>query len=107
MFKKVNVKIIGIIENMSYFVSEGKKKFIFGKEKVKKESISQKIKFLGQIPLYSKISEHSDKGIPFLLKETRNSEITEIFSEISNVIIFETNKIISDRDKEVQIEIED
>lgn len=107
MFKKVNVNIIGIIENMSYFESNGKKNFIFGKENVKKESISQKIKFLGQIPISSEISEYSDKGIPFLIKETKNSEVTEIFNEISNTIIFETDKIISDRNKEVQIEIED
>ena len=46
MFKKVNVNIVGMIQNMSYFENEGEKNYIFGKDGVKKESEKQSYKFL-------------------------------------------------------------
>ena len=51
MFKKVNVKIIGMIQNMSYFEDSGKKNYIFGKDGVKKESEKLSLTFLGKFHL--------------------------------------------------------
>ena len=45
MFKKVNVNIVGMIQNMSYFENAGEKNYIFGKDGVKKESEKQSYKF--------------------------------------------------------------
>ncbi len=107
MFKRVNVNIIGIIENMSYFMSEGKKVFVFGKNRVKKESSTQKIRLLAQIPLSQDISEYSDKGIPFLIKESNESELNVIFDKLCDEVILSLNKSNEGQTDDVKIEIED
>ena len=64
MFKKVNVKIIGMIQNMSYFEDSGKKNYIFGKDGVKKESEKLSLNFLGEVPIIKEISDSGDSGEP-------------------------------------------
>lgn len=64
MFKRVNVDIIGLVENMSFFEISNEKIYIFGKDGVKEEAERQSIPFLGQIPIIPKISELADKGVP-------------------------------------------
>ena len=64
MFKKVNVKIIGMIQNMSYFEDSGKKNYIFGKDGVKKESEKLSLNFLGKVPIIKEISDSGDSGEP-------------------------------------------
>ena len=51
MFKKVNVKIIGMIQNMSYFEDSGKKNYIFGKDGVKKSLKNKVLTFLEKFQL--------------------------------------------------------
>ena len=68
MFKKVNVDIIGIIENMSYLLlGDGTKENIFGENGAKEMSKRLNIKFINEIPLDKKIRESSDNGIPFVI----------------------------------------
>ena len=57
MFKKVNVPVLGLIQNMSYLEENSKKNFIFGKKGVLNEAKLQNLNFLGEIPIYKKISE--------------------------------------------------
>ncbi len=52
MFKKVNVPILGLIQNMSFFEVNGEKNFIFGKDGVSKEAKTQNFELLGDIPIY-------------------------------------------------------
>ena len=69
MFKKVNVPILGMVENMSYFVPEDdreKKYYIFGKDGVKKSAEELKIPFFGEIPLEIALQETSDQGNPYM-----------------------------------------
>ena len=68
MFKKVNVPIIGIIENMSTFICPHCKEetYIFGKEGAEFEAKRQNVDFLGGIPLEVAIRETSDAGEPIL-----------------------------------------
>ena len=69
MFKKVNVPILGMIENMSYFVPEDdeeKKYFIFGRDGVKKSAEELGIPFMGEIPLETALRETSDQGNPYM-----------------------------------------
>lgn len=103
MFKKVNIGIIGIIQNMSYFYSEksGEKIFLFGRDGAKKESEKLSINFLGDIPLLEEISMNSDKGIP--IASVIKSKSSNIFSEIAKNIICEINK---KNDETVKIEFE-
>ena len=69
MFKKVNVNIVGMIQNMSYFENAGEKNYIFGKDGVKKESEKQSYKFLGEVPILEGISSSCDNGEPISHKD--------------------------------------
>ena len=65
MFQKVNVPLLGIVENMSYFITPGGERVeIFGHGGGRAEAERQKIPFLGEVPLFLEIREGSDKGIP-------------------------------------------
>ncbi len=67
MFRKVNVPILGLIENMSYYQCEscGNEDHIFGHDGAKDEAAKQDVPFLGAIPLNRAIRECSDAGKPF------------------------------------------
>src|SRR5438874_8454753 len=65
MFQKVNVPILGIIENMSYFITPtGERVEIFGHGGGRAEAERQKIPFLGEVPLYTDIRIGGDAGVP-------------------------------------------
>ncbi len=66
MFEKTNVKILGLIENMSFHVCEncGHESHIFGHGGAKEESSKHGVPFLGNIPLNAQIRAQSDLGLP-------------------------------------------
>ncbi len=66
MFRKVNVPILGIIENMSYFIAPdtGNRYDIFGHGGAKAEAARIDVPFLGEVPLDMQIRENSDSGRP-------------------------------------------
>ncbi len=86
MFKKLNVPIIGIIENMSYFECPqcGRKSYLFGKGGGEKLSKEFNTELLGKIPIYEDIRELGDIGKPPVLEEGK--EISKILMEISQKI---------------------
>jgi ATP-binding protein involved in chromosome partitioning len=69
MFEKVNVRILGLVENMSYHVCPhcGKSDDIFGHGTVRQEAVRLNVPFLGEIPLNSVIREYGDRGEPVTL----------------------------------------
>ena len=69
MFEKVNVKILGIIENMSYYVCPHCHEHddVFGHGGGKQEAERLEVPFLGEIPLFTGIRICSDKGLPVVL----------------------------------------
>lgn len=69
MFNKLNVPIIGVIENMSSFVCPNcnENHYIFGQGGAKKISEKFNIPFIGEIPLHTSIMEGSDKGKPIVI----------------------------------------
>jgi ATP-binding protein involved in chromosome partitioning len=69
MFEKVNVRILGLIENMSYHLCPhcGKPDDIFGHGTVRQEAARLGVPFLGEIPLNSVIRECGDRGEPVTL----------------------------------------
>lgn len=78
---QLNVPIIGLVENMSYFTPAelpGNKYYIFGKEGGKKLAEEYDLPFLGQIPLVQTIREGGDTGMPIMIS---NDEITKIAFE--------------------------
>jgi ATP-binding protein involved in chromosome partitioning len=73
---QLKVPIIGLVENMSYFIAEelpANKYYIFGKEGGKRLAEEYDIPFLGQIPLVQSIREGGDKGIPAMLGDDKIS----------------------------------
>ncbi len=71
MFRKVEVPILGVIENMSYFIAPdtGKRYDIFGHGGAQAEAARQGVPFLGEIPLAMNIRERSDSGLPVVVTE--------------------------------------
>lgn len=68
MFEKVNVPILGIVENMSYYMTpSGERVEIFGHGGGRAEAERQKIPFLGEVPIYTEIREGGDKGVPVVV----------------------------------------
>ncbi len=85
--EKVNVPLLGIIENMSYFkCPDGSIQYIFGKGAAEEIAKEYKIPFLGQIPLDPHIREANDEGAPFFL-EYPESEAAKAFLEIARKFI--------------------
>jgi ATP-binding protein involved in chromosome partitioning len=71
MFSKLNVPIVGVIENMSYFQCPhcSERINIFGEGGGQKISEKFDIPFLGEIPLFPQIMEGSDKGKPVIISD--------------------------------------
>ena len=68
MFKKVNVPILGIVENMSYFTTpNGERVEIFGHGGGQEEAARQNVPFLGEIPIFTEIREGGDRGMPIVV----------------------------------------
>ena len=68
MFEKVDIPLMGIVENMSSFICPkcGEETAIFGTGGAEKESKNLEMSFLGKIPLDLKIRESGDKGVPLM-----------------------------------------
>jgi ATP-binding protein involved in chromosome partitioning len=68
MFQKVNVPILGIVENMSSFTTPaGERVEIFGHGGGQAEAARQKVPFLGEVPLFTEIREGGDRGVPVVV----------------------------------------
>jgi len=68
MFEKVNVPVLGVVENMSYFLCPecGTRSDIFGHGGARHEAQRLKVPFLGEVPLHMSIRETSDAGRPIV-----------------------------------------
>ncbi len=92
MFNRVNVPVLGIVENMSYFIAPdtGKRYDIFGAgggEKLAKELNTY---FLGGIPLDTRIREGGDKGVP-IVHDIPDTEEANIVMNIADNLIEQVN----------------
>jgi ATP-binding protein involved in chromosome partitioning len=88
MFEKVNVPILGIVENMSYFICShcGEREEIFaygGGQNTAKELGTT---FLGEIPIYTNIRIGGDEGLPIVVKE-KDTPHTKIIKEIARNMV--------------------
>ena len=84
---QLNVPIIGLVENMSYFTPAelpDNKYYIFGKEGGKRLAEEYDLPFLGQIPLVQSIREGGDIGVPIMMSD---DEITkQAFAEFAGIV---------------------
>ena len=87
MFKKFNIPISGVVENMSYFICNNcnEKHYMYGQGGGEKLSEEFNVKFLGKIPFDTLISTSSDKGNPNLIHENKN--LSSIYDNITDSLI--------------------
>jgi len=86
MFNKTGVKIIGLVDNMSFFKGEdGKIYNIFGEGGVEKTAKEYEKKFLGKIPIHQDLRDANDKGDP-LTHSSPNHEVSIAFNQIAKKI---------------------
>jgi ATP-binding protein involved in chromosome partitioning len=84
MFQKVNVPVLGLVENMSYFLcpSDGKRYDIFGEGGGQREAARLKVPLLGQIPIDIPTREAGDRGIP-VTEADPSSPVSAAFRQIA------------------------
>ena len=88
MFKRVDVPVLGIVENMSYFLcpSCGERADIFGTGGAETEAARLNLPFLGAIPLHMEIRETSDAGTPIVASQP-DSAHAKIYHAIADKIL--------------------
>lgn len=87
MFEKLNVPIIGVVENMSYFVCSdcGSKHHVFGQGGARRIGEQFKLPFLGEIPLTSGIMSGSDLGRPVVLADPNSASAVAFDAAARNI----------------------
>src|SRR5436305_9750890 len=86
MFQKVNVPILGIVENMRYFITpSGERVEIFGHGGGHDEVKRQNVAFLGEVPLFQEIREGGDRGIPIVVSAPA-SPAGEVFIRVAETL---------------------
>ncbi|QFR31836.1 Mrp/NBP35 family ATP-binding protein [Ancylobacter sp. TS-1] len=87
MFEKVNVPVLGIVENMSYFLCPhcGGRSDIFGHGGARHEAQRFGVPFLGEVPLHLSIREASDAGLPLVATKPDSPE-AQIYRDIAAAV---------------------
>ncbi|RVD58252.1 iron-sulfur cluster carrier protein ApbC [Mesorhizobium sp. M2D.F.Ca.ET.185.01.1.1] len=87
MFKKVDVPLLGIVENMSYFLAPdtGKRYDIFGHGGARREAERLGVTFLGEVPLEMGIRESSDAGAPVVASKPDGAE-AKIYRDVATKV---------------------
>jgi ATP-binding protein involved in chromosome partitioning len=89
MFGKVNVPILGIVENMSHFVcpSDGQVYHIFGKGGGEREAERLGVPMLGQIPIEIAVREAGDAGLPIAMEDPATSASSAAFASVAQNVL--------------------
>lgn len=105
MFQRVNVPILGVIENMSYFIAPdtGIKYEIFGSDGGQKLAEELNSELLGKIPIDPNVRIGGDKGIP-IIHDIPSSEHAKIITDIAKKLAAQIS-IINLKEKKEEIEI--
>lgn len=87
MFKKVNVPLLGIVENMAYFIAPdtGKRYDIFGSGGGERLSAQLSVPVLGQIPLGMAVREGGDAGQPAVISDAPDA-YAEVFRQLARQV---------------------
>ena len=86
MFDKLGVKILGLVDNMSYFTGDDEKKYkIFGEGGVKKTAKEFNKEFLGEIPINPEVGKCGDEGKP-IVETNPDHEISKIYLDFARKI---------------------
>ena len=90
MFNQVKIPVLGLIENMSYYLTpqSGEPVYIFGKGGGPKAAYELGVPFLGEIPIEPEVAEAGDAGVPIVAKNPE-SKATEAFRQIAQKLLDE------------------
>jgi ATP-binding protein involved in chromosome partitioning len=93
MFKKVNVKILGMVQNMSFFNCPncGHTSHVFGDDGVSKKAKELGIERLVDVPLHADVCETSDSGTPIVVSQP-SSLHAKVYLELADKIWAKLNK---------------
>jgi ATP-binding protein involved in chromosome partitioning len=85
MFAKVNVPVLGLVENMSFFLSpsDGQRYDIFGSGGGKREAARLRVPLLGEVPIDVATREAGDRGMPVVLEDPKGA-VSSIFLSIAD-----------------------
>ena len=88
MFRKVNVPVLGIIENMSYFICRhcGEREEIFGHGGGQKTAVMLGVPFLGEVPIDPKVVVGGDTGEPIVVSDP-SSPAAQAFRELARQVV--------------------
>ncbi len=100
MFRRVDVPVLGIIENMSYFLCPdcGSRHDIFGHGGARAEAEKLGVPFLGEVPLDMQIRETSDAGTPVVVSDPDGSH-TAIYRDIASKVTAEIARYEGDEQR--------
>ena len=84
MFRKLNAPVLGIIENMAYYVCKhcGERDDIFGTGGARQTAERLEIPFLGEIPLATSIRQASDNGVPLVTADPE-SDLAKVYMQVA------------------------
>lgn len=94
MFEKVDIKTLGVIENMSYYICPkcGNSDHIFGEDGAHLLCGKNNIEFLGNLPLHKDIRENADHGKPYV-SLNKDDNITTSYMTVAENILNEIEKL--------------
>ncbi len=104
MFKQLKVPILGLIENMSYFIAPdtGNRYDIFGSGGAEKAAAKFGIEFLGAVPLVMGVREGGDQGLPITISAPE-SEVAQILSKVAQRVAAQVSIQFSQERAEVTV----
>jgi ATP-binding protein involved in chromosome partitioning len=91
MFEKVEVPVLGVIENMSYFTPPepefaDRKYYLFGEGRGRRIAEELGVDFLGEVPIDPRVVEGGDKGRPILV-HAPDSQAADSFRKLSETVV--------------------
>lgn len=94
MFNKVNIDVVGIVENMSYHLCTqcGHKSHLFGADGGQRIAQKYQTELLAQLPLDMQIRELADSGSPFMFAEQANAEIQNIYRILARKLSYKLSQ---------------
>jgi ATP-binding protein involved in chromosome partitioning len=94
MFSKVNVDVLGVVENMSYFVPPDmpdRRYHIFGEGGGRSVAEEYKVPFLGELPIDTRVRKGGDEGFPFVL-DPESGSLADAFRTVAENVVREVRR---------------